>query len=298
MFWLPLVNNCLFSSYSTVFVDEAQDMSLAQFEFIKRLQSRTLAVGDRNQSLYGFRGANPQAMDFFKSSLNAVEFPLSISYRCPRAVVQLAQTLVPQIEAWEKAEEGLVEAVDKNKFTELVQLGDMVICRFNAPLVQFALALIKKRIKATIRGRDIGKGIAKLAEKFFRGNGQSFRDAALELKQHYETEMAKPGNNEKKRNLTDKVLIIELFANEVSKAGGNTAQVPSEIEKLFSDENGAVVLSSIHRAKGLEADRVFLLQTEDPFADQRQEWEEVQEKNCLYVAYTRAKRELYLVSEE
>ena len=77
-----------------------------------------------------------------------------------------------------------------------------------------------------------------------------------------------------------------------------TDEVPKEIEALFSDDSSAVTLSSIHRAKGLEAARVFLLQTEDPFAESRQEWELAQEKNCLYVAYTRAKRELYLVSED
>lgn len=298
MFWLPLVNSCCFPSFSTVFVDEAQDLSLAQFEFIKRLESRTLAVGDRNQSLYGFRGANPAAMDAFRDGCKAREFPLSISYRCPRAVIELARTLVPQIEAWEKAEEGLVENIGKTKFTELVKLNDMVICRFNSPLVAFALALIKKRVKVTIRGRDIGKNIAKFSEKFFRGNGQSFKDALLELKQYYETEVSKPGTKEKKQNLFDKVQICQLFATEVAKKNGKTDEVPKEIEALFSDDSSAVTLSSIHRAKGLEADRVFLLQTEDPFADQRQEWEEVQEKNCKYVAYTRAKRELYLVSED
>jgi superfamily I DNA/RNA helicase len=79
------------------------------------------------------------------------------------------------------------------------------------------------------------------------------------------------------------------------------AEVLSAIERLFSDQKpeNAVILSSTHKAKGLERDRVWLLQ--DTYLRSRRNrlgvWEgpSQEEKNLFYVAVTRAKSELVLV---
>ena len=64
-------------------------------------------------------------------------------------------------------------------------------------------------------------------------------------------------------------------------------------------ETDGVLLSSIHKAKGLEADRVFLIEPEGapvPHPMAKQDWEIEQEWNLRYVAITRAKKELIYVS--
>ncbi len=71
------------------------------------------------------------------------------------------------------------------------------------------------------------------------------------------------------------------------------------ILSLFSDTKAAIWLSTIHRAKGLEANRVFFLNpSQVPHPKAVMDWEKVQEMNCKYVALTRAKQTLFFVKEE
>ncbi|MBE2195619.1 MAG: ATP-binding domain-containing protein [Anaerolinea sp.] len=72
------------------------------------------------------------------------------------------------------------------------------------------------------------------------------------------------------------------------------------IEDLFSDEKSGVWLSTVHRAKGLESNRVVILQYNrlPLYWKEQHEFEAVQEENLLYVALTRARQELVLVSKE
>ena len=76
--------------------------------------------------------------------------------------------------------------------------------------------------------------------------------------------------------------------------------IAAKIDDIFSDRTKAGIrLSSIHKAKGLEADRVFFLQLPKarcPHPMAKTPWQYEQEKNLLYVAYTRAIRELIIVS--
>ena len=68
-------------------------------------------------------------------------------------------------------------------------------------------------------------------------------------------------------------------------------------EQIAQESGGGVIFSTLHRAKGLEAERVFFLHPEDiphPMAKRKDEIE--QEMNALYVGLTRSKRELVLVS--
>ena len=76
--------------------------------------------------------------------------------------------------------------------------------------------------------------------------------------------------------------------------------VINKINAIFSDnaENGGIILSTIHKSKGLEADRVFIIHSElMPSKFAKKAWERTQEKNLIYVAYTRAKSVLGFVSD-
>ncbi len=82
---------------------------------------------------------------------------------------------------------------------------------------------------------------------------------------------------------------------------GTVRQVIQKIEDVFTDDKHGegIKLSSIHKAKGLEAKRVFLLQPEGatiPHPMAKSAWQREQEMNLLYVAITRAKEELIYVS--
>ena len=72
----------------------------------------------------------------------------------------------------------------------------------------------------------------------------------------------------------------------------------SKIDALFSDSTSGIVLSTVHKAKGLEADTVHILNPElMPSRWAKKEWEREQESNLIYVAYTRAKQKLSFISD-
>ena len=92
---------------------------------------------------------------------------------------------------------------------------------------------------------------------------------------------------------------IELLCEGASIVG----DVINRIKKLFDDTSkgqrkNKIVLSSVHRAKGLEADTVYILEEQmmpHPMAEL--EWEIEQEYNIRYVALTRSKNTLVLVGK-
>ena len=84
--------------FSYFLVDEMQDMNNLQFELIKMLSGRTnniFCVGDDDQSIYGFRGANPKIMNDFENNYeDCKRILLNYNYRNPSNVVKAALALI------------------------------------------------------------------------------------------------------------------------------------------------------------------------------------------------------------
>jgi len=94
MLYLAIAKNASFDKASYLFVDEAQDTNTIQRELLRRMlrpTGRLIAVGDKMQAIYGFRGADASAMDLLQSEFNMKPMPLSVCYRCSKAVVAEAQ---------------------------------------------------------------------------------------------------------------------------------------------------------------------------------------------------------------
>lgn len=265
--------------------------------------ARVILVGDRRQAIYGWRGADPTSMDRLRQHFNCTEMPLSVCYRCPKSVIRIAQGIVGAevIQAYENAEEGHVVRASANDMVHTIDGlddGDLVMCRTNAPLVGPALMLIRQRRKATIRGRDFGKELSNVVrqiEKRFRpDNMNEFRRWVDEWRWQQiraaEADDMPPTVVEKYQDMAECILI---FAEDARSIDG----VVREIDDLFSDETQGVVFSSIHRAKGLEAERCVILYPEmipHPMAYRGGDAAIEQEHNLAYVAVTRAMKELIL----
>ncbi|HEY6020427.1 MAG TPA: ATP-binding domain-containing protein, partial [Candidatus Paceibacterota bacterium] len=226
--------------------------------------------------------------------LQATTLPLSISYRCPVEVVKLAQNIVPQIEPSATAPSGTVRYIKQKDFLTTVEVGDMVVCRTNAPLVEPAFMVIRSGRKAVIRGADIGKTLVNFVERF---NAPDISMLEILMAEYVEKEMRRlldKGKELQADMLLDKMTTVQTVARECT----TVEEIVTKISILFADTQNGVVFSSIHRAKGLEADRVFILHPELlPHPKAQQDWEKQQELNCLYVAVTRSKSELYFVRE-
>jgi len=295
MIFLPLRKGMVYPSYELVVVDEAQDMTRPQLEIARRAvvkDGRIFVVGDDRQAIYGFRGADSGALDRLKDQLNAVEYGLKTTYRCGRAIVERAREYVPDFEAAPTVEEGVVRNCLPSEMIETATPGDFVLSRLNAPLMGVALGLIRRGVRARIRGREIGKGLVEIVKKL---RVQRVSELGDELEKYTAREMAKLSKRDphlartKIAQLMDNVDTINTLAETVT----SVEELTRKLEMLFNDEAGAasVMCSTVHKAKGLEADRVWVL--EDTFKRGG-----IEEENCKYVAYTRARRELVLVTTQ
>lgn len=243
--------------FDWLFVDECQDLNAAQVEFVLRSihkNSRVICVGDTYQSIYAFRGANTQAIPYLTERLNAITLPLSVCYRCPQSHVKLAQEFVPQIEASEFAKAGKIASIEKRDFIDTVQSGDLVLCRTNAPLVSPAFELIRMGIKAVILGRDIGDGLISLIDKIEKRNSiDSLQRLVIALREYYNTESVKLIAQEKEQRAQHLQDTIEtIFA--LAEGCETIFELKEKINNVFSNTSEGVVFSSVHKAKGGEAD--------------------------------------------
>jgi len=210
--------------------------------------------------------------------------------------VRLAQELVPRIEAAEDTAEGVVGSISESEFSNMVRPGNLVLCRCNAPLVRPAFELIRRGVKAVILGRDIGKGRVTLVEKIQRkARVTSLNGTLAEIADYTRREVSKliaAGKGGRTQALEDKQETILALADGCK----TVAELKCKIEEVFSDTREGVVFSSVHKAKGGEAERVFVLRPDlMPHPKATRPWELQQERNVKYVALTRAKRELYFV---
>ena len=300
--WMPVISDIPVKRYDWVIIDEAQDLSPVQRKLVSmslKDNGRLLAVGDPYQAIYGFRGAASDSMDQLKNQFSCVEMPLSISYRCSKQVVAKAQEVVPHIEAAPDAEEGLVQYMNTQQYS--YKVGDMVICRNAAPLVGLAYELLARRVPVLMMGRDIGEGLIKLIDRLKpKGiDGTNGLRVKLELWSAKEIKAAiKKEQDHKIQSIEDKRDSILAFLD-----GCLASTIPTlkaEIQDLFKpgDSVMRVVLSTVHKAKGLESERVFVYRTDlMPSKWAKLDWMQQQEQNIIYVAYTRAMLELYLVEE-
>lgn len=304
MVWLPVVLKLPAPfQFDIMFVDEAQDTNLCQQELALMVvgKGRLVIVGDPHQSIYGFRGADVTAMPRMTERLGSTKrgvkkFPLTVTRRCPVSHVQLAQAIVPEIKAMPDAPEGAIRCAPKTQAVTEMKPGDLVLCRVNAPLVPIAYALLRQGIKAVIRGRDIGKGLLDLIGKLEK-RAFTLEQMITELQQYRTQETQKLlalGDKASGRLQALQDRCDCLF--ELMLGAGSVADLKTRIGQLFADFDAegkpveAVVLGTVHRTKGLEGERVFILSPElIPHPMAKQTWEQEQERNLAYVAATRAK---------
>lgn len=295
MVWLPVAMGWVRASYDLVVVDEAQDMNLPQLLMAIGLsRGRIVVVGDDRQAIYGFRGAAQDGMNLMRSKLQASVLPLTITYRCPKAVVALAAEIVPDYRAAGAAPAGEVKSMGDSIILESAKIGDAILSRANAPLMPLCLQLLRRGVSARIEGRDIGKTLAAIVRKINADSVPRFIEKVAKWADRQKARCRGSKHFESKAAvIDDQAACLTAVAEGVS----SVSEIEPRLLSLFQDSDGfqkpAVVLSSVHKAKGLEWNRVFLLTKTF-----KQSAKEGEEANIYYVAVTRAKSELVLVSED
>jgi superfamily I DNA/RNA helicase len=296
MIYFPNVKKLTMPQFDFVFIDECQDLNTAQREmFLKTLKptGRFVAVGDPRQAIYGFAGADVESFNLLKNLPNTVNLPLSVCYRSDSKIIELAKEIVPQIEARELAPEGVVCDTAK---VEDIKDGDMVLCRVTAPLVALCMYYIGKGVKAYVKGRDIGANLINMIKATKRRNmadvmeklSADLKKVATKIMNKSHCTLSEAQANSVYKNMQDKINAINVIAKDLKTSDA----VMNRIETIFKDnDRSGICLSTVHKAKGLESDNVFIIRNDKFYLKQamRVAWMAEQERNLVYVAYTRAK---------
>lgn len=292
------------TSFDVMLIDEAQDLSHGKLQLVLNQDCQTyIFIGDPNQAIYGFAGADTQSFASIQESIeNVTTLPLSYTYRCGKAIVEEARKIVGgAINYGPTNPDGKVYTV--NEADMELNEGDMLVSRVNAPLMAIAWRLVKERKNVKVVGRDIGKGLIKLINKV-RGKGKNKIESITELA------MAVEGWRRKEIDkLTAKMSDTDMQQIIINDQADCIVQIVDECESieqmiefidgLFddSDVKKCIRLSSIHRSKGLEASKVFLYNPGNiPHPMAKTEEARIQEMNLKFVATTRAINELVYVT--
>ena len=312
MLWLPTALNLrpLGMLYDWVFLDEAQDSSIAAIALFKKCVKpnvgRWVCVGDEKQCINLFCGSNEDNFRQLCHSENTQVFDLPVSYRCGKKIIEFSQSIVKDILPKENAIDGEIKNGCK---LSCLKDGDMVLARSKAPLLKVYTKLIKKGINCYIKGLDIGANLINLLDSIkgeelninLRKDGVFIRlyDKLFETRDKL---VEKRGLDIDDATLSsyimeqyDTIKALEVLAFNCATKN----ELKARIKDIFKEDSKGVCLSTIHKSKGLEADNVYILcHSSMPSKNCHHEWERIQEKNLMYVAYTRAKKILGFISEK
>lgn len=300
MIYMPLIGNVRLRQYDWVLVDEAQDTNPARRELAKRMLrdgGRAIFVGDDRQAIYGFTGADNDSLDIIKAEFDCAEYPLTVTYRCPKAVVAVARTIVPDYEAHPDAPQGSYSVIAENAFeaANFVVGEDAILCRNTKPLVVIAFSLIRRGIPCHVEGKEIGKGLIRLVNRYNSVSNLSIlADRLEEYRDREVNKLMKAGKEVQAEGVNDRVDTVLAILGSLPQ-GSTSNDLREKIDTMFADTPAgqrpeSVTLMTAHRSKGLEYKRVFLYGRNKfmPSRFARQDWQFRQEENLEYVALTRA----------
>jgi len=278
--YMPAVFGGAFPHYPFVTLDEQQDQNSVNYAMLRRLirgDSRLFGVGDQCQNIYGFRGALPNGMDEAVKEYSMRECELTVSFRCPSEVVKAARWRVPNFKWFRQG--GHVETL-KDLDPRAIPDHSAIICRNNAPLFRTGLKLLAEGRSITIAGSDIGPKVLGIMRKL--GNDDTKRDVLMGRIEDWRSERLDRGS----RTANDLADCMAVFAHR----GRTLSQALAYAQSLFKQE-GTLKLLTGHKSKGLEYDKVFLL---DTFLLRDDE----QDQNLRYVMQTRSSDQLFEIDSD
>jgi DNA helicase II / ATP-dependent DNA helicase PcrA len=309
--------------YRAFTVDEYQDVNLLQQALLDRWlgsSDELCAVGDDYQSIYAFAGATPQyLLGLPRRFPHATVVRLEANYRSSPEILALANRIVPALGGAEKVlraarpsgpEPELKAVADEPAYvveqvralqTAGVAFEEMaVLCRTNARLADFEEAFHEAQIPfqgAALLSREAARQLLKRLAKLsptpvvaaaVRGYAE---DAGW-----VERTPEKLGEREVVRQ-ADLGRLVKLAA-EFDDGERTTRDFIADLQERFGTtgaERRGVHLLTLHGAKGLEFEAVFIPRVEErelPIRQAKQPHEIAEERRLLYVGLTRAKRHL------
>ena len=303
-------------------IDEAQDMNSDEFALVEALmdfneEMRVIAVGDDDQNIYGFRDADSKYLKELITRKGATKYELIENYRSKNNLVLFSNEFVGRIRDRLKKESIVAVQPDNGEirityYTNTDNLTvPMVEVIHNTELAGTTCVLTKKNEDAAqIAGLLLRKGLrAKLVQSNDRFNLYDLQEIRYFVEQFY-SEFHTPKISDDKwkyaklelQRKYGKSSMIEIVNRlikdfeETNKSGRYKSDLDlfireSKFEDFLEQDSETIFVSTMHKAKGREFDNIFLhLENFSLTSDE--------EKRLLYVAMTRAKRNLYIHSNK
>ena len=311
LLWLPSQLGYFTKRYvaDVIMLDEAQDASLAQQDVIKRCfkrETRLFAFGDDDQTINSWCGSDSESFEHLHDADEfrrpAVDFPLTTNYRCGKNIIEYAKRFTNKpIKARDGAQDGVVR--HEAHLSDATD-GDMILCRNIAPLMDVYRIGVANGKKMYFRGEELGNNLIQAADC---ATGDTIEEIIKSMKKRliatWEFLSMEPGVSEKEA-MVDPRIISLLDVIKTMESLPPTVKTRADLEKfkkdVFSDEGReGIQLSTIHRAKGLEADNVYIIcPSLIPSRLARMDWEITEERHLQYVMCTRPKNNLNFVTEK
>ena len=279
-----LDHDASFRSYPVTFIDEAQDLSLLNHRMVSKIvkNNRLVVVGDPCQAIYGFRGANEDSMSLLGDMFSMDERKLTISFRCDRSIIENVHWRAPDMRWRDGAGEGEVRTL-KSWGEQDIPNDSAVLCRNNAPLLASFINLLLAGRMPTLGNKEVVYTFVKILQSF--GPTGMRADDVLKRIDAWEEKTKKTRKGEDaKDNIADTAQCLR----SVVEFKGSLGEAIGFLRDA-ADRKGNIMLSTVHRAKGLEYDTVSILDVELIKSIG-------QDPNIKYVAETRARHTLSYIS--
>jgi ATP-dependent DNA helicase RecQ len=292
---------------SVLVIDEAQDMGQDDFRLVQALmrqneEMRVIAVGDDDQNIYAFRGSDSHYMQSLIEQDGAKLYEMTDNYRSASAVVDCANRYVLRLPNRMKHTpiysatgiKGVVKTLNSLLDAEMIVQGSTaVLTRTNEETMQVAYELEQRGLYVTVAQSMGGFRFGNLAEvRFFMKQLGEKDEVSIQKEKWQETKRLTLENYSISKCLD---VMRHFFADfeathkEYYRSDLHEFIMESKIEDFIAADDKSVFVSTIHKAKGREFNTVYLL---SPVPDERN----IEEKRAYYVGLTRAKQNLYLIT--
>lgn len=296
------------SRFTHIIVDEYQDINPAQYRLMKSLTKDTnniCAVGDSDQAIYAFRGADlGNFLNFEKDFSDAARITLSKNYRSSAVILHAADTLIKNNR----------KRLDKELFP--TREGGASISLISSPDERSEGEIVIREIEARMGGISHHQMRQAGADRDFSRGSYRFSDFAVIYRTNAQAKVLEEAFNAsgipnqmigrsggaQTKEIEETLAYLRSFLHEDGAAQAGTAN-DQEAKLLtqadsFDPRADAVTLMTMHMAKGLEFRVVFITGCEDglvPCTVLKDDVDVEEERRLFYVGMTRAKDELLLV---
>jgi superfamily I DNA/RNA helicase len=301
--------------FDVVFIDEAQDLSLSQWDMARSIWDKTgdtFIAGDDDQAIFRWAGAD---VDSFITQTGKI-MQLTQSYRIPQVIHDVASSIVNKIQnrlpkEWRpKIQRGLLSYYDDFEQVNMKQGNWLVLARTRFMLNELEEQLYSRGLYyenkfKTNREQDLYKAITdweNLRRDVDINYEQVERISSYMTQKHFEKQALKYMNKDANYKMsglrergwlkTDKIW-FEAFDSAPQKKVRYIRRMRENGEKLNSAPR--IILSTIHGVKGGEQDNVVLLTDLSRNTQRNYENNPDDENRLFYVGATRTKNHLHVI---